>query len=153
MVLMLAWACTAGTGGGDTTSNADTATDSGADPLPGQPDDIPFGCDPGAADAEVDELEVATLTFTCRGGATPTQWLLTSGPPGATFDETAGTLTWTTDLASAGEWPVAVEAIQGDSFEGGKATIWVADAFDAPRRRHDRPRCVAPLRVRDGHVS
>ncbi len=110
---------------------ADTAAnlDSGGDALPG--DEAEFGCAPDATDASVDEGETATLQFACTGAAKAESWALVSGPTGATFDETTGTLTWKTDLASAGEWVVKVEAVKGEGHESGKARVWVADAWDA----------------------
>jgi spore coat protein H len=130
MVLLLGLACSTGTVSLGTNDTGAASADTGPEDLPGWEDTAAFGCGPSAADVEVDELERVELQFRCSEGATPSQWLLLSGPVGATLDEATGTLTWNTDLASAGEWPVEVEAIQGDQHERGQATIWVADALN-----------------------
>ena len=108
----------------------ESTDDSGHDRLPGEEASTSFGCDPLATDAEVDELEMARLVFRCAGGATPEHWRLASAPAGSSFDEATATLTWQTDLASAGVWAVQVDAVKGDRTERAQATIAVADAYD-----------------------
>ncbi len=117
---------------------ADTAGGSGPDDtstdgLPGDTSDIPgegFGCTPSANEVAIVEGETATMQFACTGSEGADSWVLRSGPPGSAFDESTGRLTWTTDLASAGEWTVEVQAIAGEKREDGVGTIWVADAWD-----------------------
>lgn len=129
VLLLIAVGCHATTSvGGPDDSGAEPADTDQA--LPGEAPEDDFGCDPAADDAEVDELEVATLTFRCRGGATPDAWSLVSGPDGATLDAASATLTWSTDLASSGEWKVEVAAHKGDLAERGEATVWVAESLE-----------------------
>ncbi len=127
LTLLLGCHATTDVGGAPDPDTGPAETD-GA--LPGEPPEDDFGCDPGAEDVEVDELDVATLTFRCRGSATAEAWRLVSGPEGATFDGATGTLTWATDLASSGEWKVEAAALKGELAEPGKGTIWVAEALD-----------------------
>jgi len=106
---------------------ADTAPDT----LPGEDDAVGFGCAPQAAEASGVERDTLTTRFACTGAATAESWEWVSGPDAATFDAATGTVTWETDLASAGEWTVVVHAIADGAREEGEVTLWVADAWDA----------------------
>ncbi|MSQ01282.1 MAG: hypothetical protein EXR71_05215 [Myxococcales bacterium] len=108
---------------------ADTAPEA----LPGDSDPatVEFGCAPQAKDQDVDERDAVVLSFHCTGSTPADAWELVSGPPEAAFDGATGALTWQTDLASGGTWPVVVHAVHGTDREEGTATIWVVDAWDA----------------------
>ena len=125
LVLLLGFACVKSSvpldTGDDTAETVDGL-------IPGEDGGTEFGCDPDATDAEVDELDLATLRFACRGATPAESWALISGPDGAEFDPATGTLTWTTDLASSGTWEVEVAAVRGELAEHGKAKIWVNEA-------------------------
>lgn len=112
--------------------NEDTATAFQVDTgLEGVDDESYFGCEPAAEKVEVTEGEVASLRFGCAGSGVATTWALISGPEGAAINATSGEVTWTTDLASAGEWTVVVLAI-GQGEETGSGEVFVVDAWNQP---------------------
>ncbi len=125
-VLLTLVACHGGTG--------HPADDTGWRPVDESMETAPgnegFGCDPEADDANVLEGEAVTLSFACEGEATADRWTLVDGPPGGELDPATGAFTWTTDLASAGEWQVTVKA-EGSGFEYGSGRIFVTDALGA----------------------
>lgn len=116
---------TVGLDGGDSGSVASVAPER----LPGREPETGFGCQPQAAEVEVLEGDTVSTRFVCTGAVPAERWELVDAPDGASLDAATGSITWPTDLASAGEWAITVHAVAGQEREVGEVTVWVNDAW------------------------
>jgi spore coat protein H len=92
----------------------------------------PPSCEPGgeAFGVEGEELTLRPVCTDVDSGETIE--VVGGLPAGATWDPGAGVIRWTPGLADGGRWEVEVEATGKLGVESGIATLWVADAWDAP---------------------